>query len=109
MWITIPEDLLLEGLGDPIDLAVAEVYPNFLQRYTDLLYLQQRAILAPKNEMVDKINVHILSMIPGEETVYKSADRVCPLTKNGINVEALYPPEILTPMSFQSSEIMRYT
>ncbi|XP_056688534.1 uncharacterized protein [Spinacia oleracea] len=76
-WIEIPKDLLING-ADPIAALVEEVYPEILHSYMDPKYLQQRAILAPKNETVDNINGYILQMIPGEEITYKSANRIFP-------------------------------
>ncbi|XP_056685501.1 uncharacterized protein [Spinacia oleracea] len=98
-WIEIPEDLLIHG-DDPIAALVEEVYPEILHRHMDPKYLQQRAILAPKNETVDKINGYILQMIPGEEITYKSADRICPATTGGRNVQSLYPTEFLNSLQF---------
>ncbi|XP_021858214.1 uncharacterized protein [Spinacia oleracea] len=54
-WIEIPKNLLING-ADPIAALVEEVYPKILHSYMDPKYLQQRAILAPKNETVDNIN-----------------------------------------------------
>ncbi|XP_021760680.1 uncharacterized protein LOC110725523 [Chenopodium quinoa] len=66
MWIDIPSDLLINGGADPIVTLVEEVYPEILDKHMDSRYLQQRAILATKNETVDKINGHILEIIQGE-------------------------------------------
>ncbi|XP_021731345.1 uncharacterized protein LOC110698256 [Chenopodium quinoa] len=95
MWIDIPTDLLINGGADPILTLVEEVYPEILDKPKDLKYLQQRAILATKNETVDKINGHILQIIQGEERIYKSADRICPANRGGRNVESLYPTKFL--------------
>ncbi|XP_021769697.1 uncharacterized protein LOC110733937 [Chenopodium quinoa] len=98
MWINIPDDLLIKAREDSIDEMVESVYLDLLQEYTNPTYLQQRAILTSKYDMVDKINDHILKMIPGGEKVYKRADRVCPITKTGVNVEALCPTEFLNTL-----------
>ncbi|XP_056695140.1 uncharacterized protein [Spinacia oleracea] len=93
-WIEIPEDLLIQG-DDPIAALVEEVYPEILHSHMDPKYLQQRAILAPKNETVDKINGYILQLIPGEEITYKSADRIFPATTGGRNVQSLLNHRII--------------
>ncbi|XP_021714884.1 ATP-dependent DNA helicase PIF1-like [Chenopodium quinoa] len=98
MWINIPDDLLIKAGEVSIEEMVECVYLDLLQEYTNPTYLQQRAILASKNDLVDKINDQILKMILGEEKVYKSANRVCPLTRTGVNVEALYPTEFLNTL-----------
>ncbi|XP_074266148.1 uncharacterized protein LOC141588615 [Silene latifolia] len=99
-WIKIPKDMLVPTTNDPIGTIVNEIYPELLKNYTDPKYLQGRAILAPKNEVVDEINRYILRLIPGEEEITKSADRICPLT-NGGNMENLYPTEFLNSLRFQ--------
>jgi hypothetical protein len=38
----------------------------------DMTYFQNRAILTTKNSIVEKINEHMLDMIPGEEKVDSS-------------------------------------
>ncbi|XP_048492965.1 uncharacterized protein LOC125493551 [Beta vulgaris subsp. vulgaris] len=100
MSIEIPEDLLIKSDEDPIVALVHEVYPGILENHMDPRYLQQREILAPKNEMVDTINKHIQALIPGEEMVYKSADRVCRTMIGERNLEALYPTEFLNSLKF---------
>ncbi|XP_056690166.1 uncharacterized protein [Spinacia oleracea] len=75
-WIQIPPDLLVKHHEDKKAALVEEIYPDLLTRYTDIKYLADRAILAPKNDCVDEINNYILSLIHGEEGVYKSVDRV---------------------------------
>lgn len=39
---------------------------SMLQKYNNPLYLQERAILTPKNEMVHELNDRIMKMLPGE-------------------------------------------
>ncbi|XP_056685581.1 uncharacterized protein [Spinacia oleracea] len=90
-WIQIPPDLLIKDHPDKKAALVEEIYPDLLHRYTDIKYLAERAILAPKNDCVDDINNYILSMIHGEEGVYKSVDRVSPLANRTSVDEDLYP------------------
>ncbi|XP_021839921.1 uncharacterized protein [Spinacia oleracea] len=99
-WIQIPTDLLVKDHDDKKVALVEEIYPDLLHRYKDINYLSERAILAPKNECVDEINNYILSMIPGEERVYTSADRVSPLTNRTSIEEDLYPTEFLNTLQF---------
>lgn len=72
-WIKIPEDMLIDerlGLKGLID----STYPDLESSYTDFEYLQGRAILAPRNKDVDQINAEIISMLPGDQHTYYSAD-----------------------------------
>ncbi|KAK9665931.1 hypothetical protein RND81_14G146800 [Saponaria officinalis] len=100
-WISIPEDMLIENTDDPIASIVEEVYPQLLEKYTDPLYLQERAILAPKNDNAEQVNNYILRLIPGEEVISKSVDRICPLTKNASTMENIYPTVFLNSLKFQ--------
>ncbi|KNA12716.1 hypothetical protein SOVF_123400, partial [Spinacia oleracea] len=99
-WIQIPTDLLVKDHEDNKVALVEEIYPDLLHNYRDIKYLAERAILAPKNEYVDEINNYVLSMIPGVEGVYKSADRVSPLTNRSSVDEDLYPTEFLNTLQF---------
>lgn len=55
---------------------IDKVYLNFEKKYKNQEWLYERAILAPTNEFVDKINHQILLKIPGETMKYKSIDTV---------------------------------
>jgi ATP-dependent DNA helicase PIF1 len=54
---------------------ITSTYPNISQRYVKKEWLCERAILAPKNDMVDFINYKILKDIPNEEKLYHSIDK----------------------------------
>ncbi|XP_047261234.1 uncharacterized protein LOC124894698, partial [Capsicum annuum] len=62
--IKLPPDICITPSNDPIDSIVEEVYPSLLQNYDDPSYLKERAILTPKNEMVQELNDTIMKMIP---------------------------------------------
>ena len=48
-----------------------------------------RAILAPTNEIFDKVNEHVLSIFPGEERLYLSSDSISKFNSNyGSNNDA---------------------
>ena len=48
----LPEDMVIRHTGDPIDDIVKSTYPSFLQKIRAGEYFQDRAILAPMNEIV---------------------------------------------------------
>ncbi|CAN6970212.1 unnamed protein product, partial [Brassica rapa subsp. trilocularis] len=74
--IDIPEDLLVSECEDPIREIVKEVYGNSYTRERNPKFYQERAILSPRNEDVDKINEYMLSQIKGEERSYLSSDSI---------------------------------
>ncbi|XP_076958900.1 uncharacterized protein LOC143634794 [Bidens hawaiensis] len=54
--IDIPDDLLIKDSVDPISKLFDFIYPDILQNYENQHYFQDRATLAPTNEIVDEIN-----------------------------------------------------
>jgi PIF1-like helicase/DNA helicase Pif1-like protein len=75
--IDIPEDILIKDVNDdPIAAIVDATYPGIREGSTDSSYFHERAVLAPTNEIVDKVNEHVLSLISGEEKMYLSSDSI---------------------------------
>jgi ATP-dependent DNA helicase PIF1 len=63
--INIPRELLILNFDDPIDAIVQSTYPNLIEKYNQISFLQSRAILASTIEVVEQINTYVLSLIPG--------------------------------------------
>ncbi|XP_022040829.1 uncharacterized protein LOC110943386 [Helianthus annuus] len=61
--IDIPEELLITDSTNPMVSLINFVYPPILESFNDPNYFQQRAILAPKNDVVHEINDTLLAMI----------------------------------------------
>ncbi|XP_036322080.1 uncharacterized protein LOC118736083 [Rhagoletis pomonella] len=61
-----------QSIQDVID----RVFPNLTINYRNPEWLSERAILAPKNDDVSKLNGQIQLKIPGEAVEYKSIDTV---------------------------------
>ncbi|CAI8613703.1 unnamed protein product [Vicia faba] len=68
--ITIPPEFLLTDFVDPIEKIVTSTYPNLLENFTNLDFLQSRAILASTIEIVDEINDYITNLLSGYHTLY---------------------------------------
>jgi len=49
-----------------MDEIVSNTYPSLLDNYNNETYLQSRAIMANRIEMVNEINEYIISTIPGK-------------------------------------------
>lgn len=75
--VEIPSDLLVDHSGDPIGDIVAATYPGVVENLVDATFFQDRAILAPTLELVEKVNDYVMAMIPGDEKEYLSCDSVC--------------------------------
>ncbi|XP_012847368.1 PREDICTED: uncharacterized protein LOC105967314 [Erythranthe guttata] len=77
MAIEIPEDLLRKSLGNQLTSIAEEAYPNLLANIMDFEYLQQRVILVPTQEIIEKVKDSMLSLVPKDEIVYLSFDSPC--------------------------------
>jgi hypothetical protein len=98
-WIKIPPDLLLTTDGDKIQCMVNTVYPELAARYLDPLYLQDRAILTPTNEVADTINSYVVSLVPGESREYLSCDDIAKSPGTHDSYDLLYPVEFLNSLN----------
>ncbi|OMO84718.1 DNA helicase PIF1, ATP-dependent [Corchorus capsularis] len=97
--IQLPDDLMVQFSGDPVQAIIAEIYPDFVDRYSDRLYLGKRAIITPFNAMVDQINSSMLSLIPGDSMEYYSLDKVSGSSDTIIGESSSYPVEFLNGIS----------
>nr|KAJ0204239.1 hypothetical protein LSAT_V11C500252930 [Lactuca sativa] len=96
MIIDIPNDLLINDPYDPIGSLLEFVYPLILEASSILEYFQERAILAPKNEVVGKINDRLLALFSGDEVEYLSLDKLCESEFVHDHFDAnLYSPDVL--------------
>ena len=76
------------------------IYDNFSLNFSNIEYLKQQAIVAPKNKTVDDINKYILSLAPGEQQCYYSFDTIIPSSGNINELNVLYPQEFLHSLNF---------
>ena len=53
---------------------IEAVFPQVEQNIHNMVWLSERAILCPKNDGVNNINIELLNMLPGEATLYRSID-----------------------------------
>ncbi|XP_058783875.1 uncharacterized protein LOC131658617 [Vicia villosa] len=93
--ITIPPELLLSDIVDPIEAIVTSTYHNLLENLTNLNYLQSRAILATTIEIPDFINDYITNLLPGDEKEYLSSDSIGGSDANYNEAFELLTPEFL--------------
>jgi hypothetical protein len=84
--------------NDPRETIVNSTYPDLLSNYRERVFLQERAILCPRNDTVQEINEYIMDQITGEEMIYMSCDSVCNASVDG--TDELYPTEFLNTLKF---------
>ncbi|XP_076916298.1 uncharacterized protein LOC143575952 [Bidens hawaiensis] len=94
--IDIPDGLLILNSVDPMGDLISFVYPNILDRFNKLTYFQDRALLAPLNEVVQEINERMLAIFPSEEVEYLSSDSLaeCEDVSEDFDPQ-LYSPDLL--------------
>ncbi|KAK2363418.1 ATP-dependent DNA helicase PIF1 [Trifolium repens] len=96
--IEIPPDLLIVDYHEPIPAIVNSTYPNLIEQYKCQTFLQSRAILASTIEVVDEINMYILSLIPGESKEYYSCDSIDRSDVNDCEIFETLTPEFLNSL-----------
>ena len=100
--LQIPPDLLIKSSGDHIASIVESTYPSILHNMHDESFFQDRAILTPKNTVVDEINSYVLSLIPGEEKTYLSCDSSVVDTASVNRPDDVHTPEFLNSINSSS-------
>ncbi|KAL8137812.1 hypothetical protein V2J09_003813 [Rumex salicifolius] len=100
--IQIPANLLIKETTNLIASITEAIYPFVADRLSDGKYFEERTILAPTLEVVEKVNDYIMSLLPGEEKVYFSFDSISQI--DGINQddEDLYSVEYLNSIKLSS-------
>ncbi|GKA10835.1 ATP-dependent DNA helicase PIF1-like protein [Tanacetum coccineum] len=89
---------------------VTETYPNFIERQKDDAYLQERAILTPKNDDADAINAYMFKKLEGEPVTYHNTDEICKASTDTLDQQHLYPVKFLNTLNFPGiiAVIMEY-
>nr|GEW41954.1 ATP-dependent DNA helicase PIF1-like [Tanacetum cinerariifolium] len=93
--VEFPEEMLIPDLDDHVGSVIKEVYDDWEQNMFDPTYFQDRAILAPAHEHVDKVNNRMMAMLPGRENVCYSSDTITDVDIDFNYSEALYTTEFL--------------
>jgi ATP-dependent DNA helicase PIF1 len=74
--VEIPSDLLVPNISNPIGDIVDSIYPELLKNLFLPNFFEDRAILAPTLEIVERVNDYVLALIPSDSKEYLSADSV---------------------------------
>ena len=98
-WIKIPDDLLIHTDGDNISAIVSLTYTDFLASFDKPGYLRERAILTPTNEVDEKVNIHVMSLMPQSGREYLSCDSIFEAANTVKESNVFYPPEVLNAVS----------
>nr|GEW80945.1 DNA helicase [Tanacetum cinerariifolium] len=97
-WIDIPPTYCMppdnQGLSKLIDF----IYDQSTLQTPSAITLQQKAIVCPKNETADIINLKVLDMVNGERTIYVRQDEAVSVKNDKAESEMLYPVEHLNTL-----------
>ncbi|XP_028799355.1 uncharacterized protein LOC114754711 [Neltuma alba] len=97
--VEIPKELLLTNYNNPLHAIVDSIYTNLLHNLASGEYFNDRAILAPTIEMVDRINHYVCSLLPGESFEFLSCDYVCRSGQESDTMDSLYTTEFLNSIT----------
>nr|GEW55998.1 ATP-dependent DNA helicase PIF1-like [Tanacetum cinerariifolium] len=98
--IDVPEELIIDAADDPVTSIIDFTYSNLLNNINNPSYFQEKAILAPTNEVVDTLNDHLLNKYPGEEIVYLSCDSIDKTKRGSAIDEAVFSPKFINGLKF---------
>ena len=88
---------------------VGAVYSDLLGNLSSAQYFTERAILAPKIELVDQINDYMCSLLPREMHEYLSCDSICRPSSESDMTDSLYTIEFLNSISCSGLPLHRFT
>ncbi|KAK4391408.1 60S ribosomal protein L39-1 [Sesamum angolense] len=92
--IRIPDSMAMHWEGEnSIDELINAIFPDLSSHMYDTDYMENRAIITPLNDDVNKLNEKAINAFPGEEVTYYSFDSVPDDARN------LYLPEFLNSIS----------
>jgi ATP-dependent DNA helicase PIF1 len=89
--ITIPNNFC--NRVDSIETLKTNVFPDIRRCFNDHKWLCEHAILAPKNDSANAINLQIQQQLPGKDISYKSIDTVV-----DVDQAVQYPTEFLNSL-----------
>ncbi|XP_026459340.1 ATP-dependent DNA helicase PIF2-like [Papaver somniferum] len=73
--VKLPDDIVMKWEGEQsVERLIDEVFPELEKHASDKSYMSQRALITPKNNIVEKLNQKVISIFPGDEGVYHSFD-----------------------------------
>ncbi|KAK7323502.1 hypothetical protein VNO77_26978 [Canavalia gladiata] len=97
--VNIPDEFLIHEGDDPIASIVHQTYPNYLANATDPTFFQNRAILAPTNDVVNIINDYMLHLTPGECRKYLSFDSPSNMNEHSVQINDIHTSKFLNTIN----------
>ncbi|XP_016191498.1 uncharacterized protein LOC107632318 [Arachis ipaensis] len=98
--ICLPEDIVIPSSNQAFDKLVHFSYPNILDNMSSKDFFKARTILAPTLDIVEKVNNHLMAIIPRGKKLYLSSDSICIDDGNMESQLDLYGPELLNSINY---------
>nr|GFA13157.1 DNA helicase [Tanacetum cinerariifolium] len=92
--ITVPEEFCIRDDHNGLKNLIGFTYDENTLQHPTAAYLQQKAIVCPKNTTNEEINETVLEMLHGKCMVYTSSNKAITLGSDHREVELLYPPTV---------------
>jgi ATP-dependent DNA helicase PIF1 len=64
--VEIPDDICIHHYGNLVADIVPSTYPSLIEGMQDISFFQNRVVLAPTFDLVEKVNDYVMSLIPAE-------------------------------------------
>ncbi|KAM3357716.1 hypothetical protein P3S68_020647 [Capsicum galapagoense] len=70
--VLLPRQLVIETKSNSIgsDALIEKIFPSLAENTSSAKYITERAILASRNEYVDRLNEMLISRFPGETRTF---------------------------------------
>ncbi|GKC12382.1 DNA helicase [Tanacetum coccineum] len=99
-WITFSPEYCVSPGEKGMSALIDFIYDDNTLKTPNAAALQEKAIVCPKNDIVDVVNAKILSAIKGQIKTYLSKDDAILMDRETSETEMLYPMEYLNTITF---------
>ncbi|KAL1348491.1 hypothetical protein AAHE18_07G083400 [Arachis hypogaea] len=97
--VVVLGDIVIPSSDQAFDELVHFSYPNILENMSSKDFFKARTILASTLDIVEKVNNHLMAIIPGGEKLYLSSDSICMDEGNMESQLDLYGSELLNSIN----------
>ncbi|KAM0010388.1 putative DNA helicase [Helianthus debilis subsp. tardiflorus] len=98
--LQIPDEYLILHSDNALTELIRFIYDEKTLIEPTVVSLSAKAIVCPKNDTVDDINLKVINMVTGTSTIYHSIDSLIPTAGTNEDIESLYPREYLNLLNF---------
>ncbi|XP_016168223.1 uncharacterized protein LOC107610733 [Arachis ipaensis] len=93
-------DIVTPSSDQAFDELVHFSYPNILDNMSSKDFFKARTIVAPTLDIIEEVNNHLMTIIPGGKKLYLSSDSICMDKRNMESQLDLYDPKLLNSINY---------